>query len=230
MPYTTKVVLRGILGEKFGREWRLALDKGNPAEALHAIAQQRPGFRPWLTQAAQDGIGLKVLIGGRDVLYHARDVRDSLVDGEIPTEEPARERFQAAANLLRDDLLHPCGKDSIEFVPEPVAAGGGEVVVIIIIIIAVLGLAWSVYQAVTAEEIAFGRPIGVRQDDFARQEEAEELGSYAFSGAVNKRGQSAPLALIFGRGFVGSHVGAFGINALDNETDRIADLWGHEPA
>ena len=40
------VILEGILGEKFGYEWKL--DVNSPAEALSAIMAQRPGLRKFL--------------------------------------------------------------------------------------------------------------------------------------------------------------------------------------
>ena len=43
-----KVYLEGILGEKFGEEWNLAVN--SPAEAMQAIAAQRSGFKQFLLE------------------------------------------------------------------------------------------------------------------------------------------------------------------------------------
>ena len=43
-----KVYLEGILGEKFGEEWNLAVN--SPAEAMQAIAAQRSGFKQFLIE------------------------------------------------------------------------------------------------------------------------------------------------------------------------------------
>ena len=40
------VILEGILGEKFGHEWKL--DVNSPSEALSEIMAQRPGMRKFL--------------------------------------------------------------------------------------------------------------------------------------------------------------------------------------
>jgi len=40
----TIVRLRGVLGEKYGEVWRLDLDAGSPADAVHAIEALKPGF------------------------------------------------------------------------------------------------------------------------------------------------------------------------------------------
>ena len=47
------VILEGILGEKFGYEWKL--DVNSPAEALSAIMAQRPGMRKFLL----DSVGIQ---------------------------------------------------------------------------------------------------------------------------------------------------------------------------
>ena len=42
------IILEGILGEKFGYEWKL--DVNTPAEALSAIMAQRPAMRKFFTR------------------------------------------------------------------------------------------------------------------------------------------------------------------------------------
>ena len=60
-----QVYLEGILGEKFGRDWNLAVN--SPAEALTAIMAQRPGMKQFLISG--DGVqGYEVLIDGESVV------------------------------------------------------------------------------------------------------------------------------------------------------------------
>ena len=55
-----KVYLEGILGEKYGAEWDLAVN--SPAEAMTAIMAQRPGMRQFITES--EGIqGYEILFG-----------------------------------------------------------------------------------------------------------------------------------------------------------------------
>ena len=55
-----KVYLEGILGEKYGAEWNLAVN--SPAEAMQAIMAQRPGMRQFVTES--EGIqGYEILFG-----------------------------------------------------------------------------------------------------------------------------------------------------------------------
>ena len=59
-----KVYLEGKLGEKFGDEWTLAVN--TPAEALQAIAVQRPGFRQFLIDG--EGIeGYEILVDDKPI-------------------------------------------------------------------------------------------------------------------------------------------------------------------
>ena len=59
-----KVYLEGILGEKFGGEWNLAIN--SPAEAMQAIAAQRPGFKQFLIEG-ENIQGYDVLVGDEPV-------------------------------------------------------------------------------------------------------------------------------------------------------------------
>lgn len=59
-----KVYLEGMLGEKFGTEWNLAVN--SPAEAMQAISAQRPGFKQFLIEG-ENIQGYDVLVGDEQV-------------------------------------------------------------------------------------------------------------------------------------------------------------------
>ena len=59
-----KVYLEGMLGEKYGSEWNLAVN--SPAEAIQAIAAQRSGFKQYLIEG-ENVQGYDVLIGDEQV-------------------------------------------------------------------------------------------------------------------------------------------------------------------
>ena len=61
-----KVYLEGMLGEKFGTEWNLAVN--SPAEAVQAIAAQRSGFKQFLIEG-ENIQGYDVLVGDEPVIY-----------------------------------------------------------------------------------------------------------------------------------------------------------------
>lgn len=54
--------LYGAMGKRFGRVFRL--DVATPAEAIHALRRQVPGFRDYLLENAQ--APFRVIVGGRD--------------------------------------------------------------------------------------------------------------------------------------------------------------------
>lgn len=57
--------LGGILGKKFGREYRLAVNSA--AEAAHALCQMVPGFEAFLMSAKDKGLTFGVFVGGRNI-------------------------------------------------------------------------------------------------------------------------------------------------------------------
>ena len=59
-----KVILDGILGDKFGREWNL--DVASPGEAIIAINSQRKNFKTWLIEADKEGLYFEVLFGDNE--------------------------------------------------------------------------------------------------------------------------------------------------------------------
>ena len=54
------VELHGILGDKFGSSWNLAVS--SPGEAFRAIEANNPGFMAYLIKSEKDGIGYRVLV------------------------------------------------------------------------------------------------------------------------------------------------------------------------
>ena len=57
-----KVKLYGELGEKYGKEWDLAVE--SPAEAIRALCANNPGFRQFMSTSEDRGMGYKVLVAG----------------------------------------------------------------------------------------------------------------------------------------------------------------------
>lgn len=52
--------LRGELGRRFGRLHKLAVD--SPAEVIRALVANHPGFREFLEQSGESGVGYKVIV------------------------------------------------------------------------------------------------------------------------------------------------------------------------
>jgi len=60
-----KIILEGILGDKFGKEWEL--DVSSPSDVVSAIGVQKKGFREFLIGSSEDGLNYEVLIDGEGV-------------------------------------------------------------------------------------------------------------------------------------------------------------------
>ena len=71
-----KVYLEGVLGEKYGAEWNLAVN--SPAEALTAIMAQRPGMRQFIIDG-ENVQGYEILIG-EDSIQTPEELVIKLVD------------------------------------------------------------------------------------------------------------------------------------------------------
>ena len=54
--------LGGVLGKRFGRVHRLAVD--SPAEALRALSVIKAGFREFMENSHKNGVAYRFLIGG----------------------------------------------------------------------------------------------------------------------------------------------------------------------
>jgi predicted phage tail protein len=232
------VRLRGALGEQFGEEWHLALDQGTVSEAFHAIAKQQPGFRLWVSEASKEGIGLRILVGGKEISTRRDELLNSFLGVDLAEGEEERKRanetLRRSLSQVRRDLQSPCGRDEIEFVPEPAASGWfGDLIGQMLnwfvneTVEYFIQREWPEYttlQGWLGQYQELPKPVAptiIQQaQDLSQAEQADERGSYAFSGAVNKRGISAPLPLLFGRGIVGSHVGSFGIRAERNRKKK----------
>jgi predicted phage tail protein len=60
-----KVILEGVLGEKFGRDW--LLDIRTPAESIRAIEANRRGFCKFLGESHKDGIHYQILLDEEEI-------------------------------------------------------------------------------------------------------------------------------------------------------------------
>lgn len=56
-----KVTLYGVLADKYGKDW--SLDVNSPEEALAALAANNMGFRQFVTNSEQQGVGYYIKVG-----------------------------------------------------------------------------------------------------------------------------------------------------------------------
>lgn len=186
--------LYGKLGARFGRQFRLAVS--SPAEAVHALGCQIPGFNAYLMGSKDKGVGYAVFAGKRnlreDELIHpsgADDIRIAPVllgaggDGGV-------------FNVILGAALVVLGTMSV------VVDYSGTLAT------ALVGAGVSMMVGGVMQMLA-PSPKGTPQD------RPENLPSYSFAGPVNTQAQGNPVPVLYGRMIVGSAVISAGIEAKD---------------
>lgn len=185
----TKVILDGVMGKEFGREWNLAVN--SPAEAIRLIDANKPGLIFWI----------------RDNLakYECYEVSCKYDDD---TEE-----------LLNDDtyLMNRKVKE-IRFTPLVTGAGGkgggiAQIVVGLVIIVAAVvtyGAALAAVPAVLAGGAMVVSGVmtlvtSMPKINDVMSAERKDGTSYYFDGPVNTSMQGVPIPLVYGRCLSGSH-------------------------
>lgn len=174
---TTKVILEGALGNKFGRVWNLFVN--SPGEAIRLIDANRPGLVSWIKQNA------KVYARYRVVCSYENGQRESI------SEEAYGMRRRAKV---------------IRFVPIPEGASGGAKFVVGAVLVAagvIYGTPQLTYVGMTLMATGAAQMLtripGERPD-------SKSLNSSYFNGVESTIQQNSPVPLVYGRVLVGSHL------------------------
>ena len=182
----TKVILEGVMGNKFGRTWNLAVS--SPSEALRMIDANKPGLANWVRQ--------------NKAIYDRYRV--------VCTYETGNKE-----DIGETDYLMERKVKVIRFVPIPAGAGAvGKIVVGAVLVVAgfVAGgpsnplgsflinmgasmIIGGIIQALT--------PMPKRQE--RDQSSDGRFDSNYFNGPVNTDQQGSPVPIPYGRVLVGSH-------------------------
>lgn len=187
----TTIRLYGLLGARFGRVHRMAVD--NAAEAVRALCSQLRGFEAYLTQSKDKGLTYSVFYGDRNLAkesLHEPHGGSDIRIAPILLGSKKNGVFQTILGVVLvviGAILYytPFGVPLIQM-------GIGLIV-------------GGVVQLLTP--IPKGR---------AGQDRPENQPSYAFNGPLNTQAQGNPVSVLYGRLIVGSAVISAGINAEDN--------------
>lgn len=183
-----EIVLSGALAKQFGR--RFLLDVKTPAGAVRALMVVIPGFRAYLTRAAQAGAHYQVFVDGRDI------AADELMQ-------------PAGKNIRFAPVLQGAKK-----------AGAGQTIVGAVLIAAGAALTYFGFGSIGVPMMKIGVAVaigGVVQmlAGTTKQDEAKQETSYLFSGVVNTTAQGNPVPLAYGEILTGSAVISAGITTED---------------
>lgn len=176
----TKVILEGVMGKQFGREW--AFDISSPAEALRMVNANKPGVFIWIKKNLEKYASYKVICKYESGREEELDKDSYMLNGK-PTE--------------------------IRFVPIVEGAGAvGRIILGIVLVVAGVytGQAWLVQMGVA---MALGGVIQLltpQPKTNSNQEETKNKTSYFYDGPINTTRQGVPVQLIYGdQVLVGSH-------------------------
>lgn len=183
------IKLYGELGQKFGREHRLAVK--NPAEAIRALIALLPGFQAYLMQAKDNGITFSIFVG-----------KDNIGKEELQY-PPGDEAIRIAPMLIgakRSGIFQTIlgvaliVVGAMSWFSGPVSAA---------LINAGVGMVLGGVVQLLSPQVK----------GLSSKDSSDNTSNYAFNGAINTQAQGNPVPVLYGRLIVGSAVISAGISA-----------------
>lgn len=181
-PVLRSVRLYGVLGARFGREYRLAV--ASPREAMRALAAQVPGLRAFLETSRERGLVYAVFVGRRNLPEAELDFGAGAADiriAPVMTGSKKSGLFQTVLGAIMVGVGVMTGNFALG------AAGVGM-------------MAGGVVSMLSPQAAGL-----------STKEQAENTPSYAFGGAVTTVAQGNPVALGYGRRRIGGALISGGI-------------------
>lgn len=111
------IKLYGILGQKFGREFKL--DVANTREAMRALSVQIAGFEHFMTHAHEQGLAFAIFLKGKGSSNKRGKKRPAIYDHES-------KRLITGNNIGEEQLDMNTEADIIHIVPRVIGAGGNN--------------------------------------------------------------------------------------------------------
>lgn len=193
------VVLYGQLRSRFGRRFQFLLESNATSEALQALCSQVAGFRAFLTQAKDRGMGFAIFVGKKNLKEHELAEPHGNDDIRIAP-MLLGSKNGGVFNIILGAILilaasyfggPEAGKAAAEMWANVGAMGASLMV-------------GGVIQLLSPQ------PKAPNTSDHPSNQP-----SYVFNGAVNTQAQGNPVPLLYGRLIVGSAVISAGINSED---------------
>ncbi|PXX14535.1 putative phage tail protein [Paraburkholderia tropica] len=182
--------LYGVLGARFGRVHRLAVN--STSEAMRALGVVLPGFRAFMARSRERGLTFAVFVGKQNI------ARDEL---EFPV---GQDEIRVAPVLIgskRGGLFQTIL---------------GAALVVVGVVASAYGQAWGTQLIGLGASMALGGVVQMLSPQTSGLAGTVDNGtSYYFNGPVNSAAQGEPVPIVYGRMVVGSKVISSGIYAED---------------
>lgn len=218
------IKLYGVLGKKFGREFKL--DVANTREAMRALSVQIDGFEQFMMHAHEEGLQFAVFLKSKNSSKKRGKKSPSVYDSET-------KRLITGDNIGEEQLDMNTNAEIIHIVPRVIGAGGNSgilqtVLGAVLIVVGVL---------VTIGTFGGGAPLGAgligagigmmvggisqmlmpKIENSQDQNQDGNKANKGFGGAVTTVAQGNPVPVLYGQ----REVGGFIVSAGQYPEDQL---------
>ncbi|EHU3264897.1 tail assembly protein [Acinetobacter baumannii] len=203
------IKLYGILGQKFGREFKL--DVANTREAMRALSVQIAGFEHFMTHAHEQGLAFAIFLKGKGSGNKRGKKRPAIYDHET-------KRLITGDNIGEEQLDMNTDADIIHIVPRVMGAGGNNGVLQVVLGIVMMVVGYFTFGATTPTGMALiGAGLGMAVGGVASmlmpkvsttqdQNQDGNRANKGFGGAVTTVAQGNPVPILYGQREVGGFI------------------------
>jgi len=200
--------LYGILGQKFGREFKL--DVANTREAMRALSIQIAGFEHFMLHAHEQGLRFAVFLKSKNSSNKRGKKRPAIYDHET-------KRLITGDNIGEEQLDMNTEADTIHIVPRVMGAGGNNGILQLVlgaILIAAsfipgIGQAAQVALIGAGAGMAMGGVASMLMPKIDNTQDQNQDGNRAnkgFGGAVTTVAQGNPVPILYGQREIGGFI------------------------
>ncbi|HGF9378382.1 TPA: tail assembly protein [Acinetobacter nosocomialis] len=202
------IKLYGILGQKFGREFKL--DVANTREAMRALSVQIAGFEHFMLHAHEQGLRFAVFFKRKNSSNKRGKKRPAIYDHET-------KRLITGDNIGEEQLDMNTEADTIHIVPRVMGAGGNNGILQLVlgaILIAAsfipgIGQAAQVALIGAGAGMAMGGVASMLMPKIDNTQDQNQDGNRAnkgFGGAVTTVAQGNPVPILYGQREIGGFI------------------------
>ncbi|OVN91742.1 tail assembly protein, partial [Acinetobacter baumannii] len=199
------IKLYGILGQKFGREFKL--DVANTREAMRALSVQIVGFEQYMLTAHKQGLAFAIFLRSKNASKKRGKKRPAVYDHET-------KRLITGDNIGEQQLDMHTEADTIHIVPRVMGAGGNNGILQLVlgaILIAAsfipgIGQAAQVALIGAGAGMAMGGVASMLMPKIDNTQDQNQDGNRAnkgFGGAVTTVAQGNPVPILYGQREIG---------------------------
>ena len=202
------IKLYGILGQKFGREFKL--DVANTREAMRALSVQIAGFEHFMLHAHEQGLRFAVFLKIKNSSNKRGKKRPAIYDHET-------KRLITGDNIGEEQLDMNTEADTIHIVPRVMGAGGNNGILQLVLgaILIAASFIPGIGQAAQVALIGAGAGMAMggvasmlmpKVDTTQDQNQDGNRANKGFGGAVTTVAQGNPVPILYGRREVGGFI------------------------